>query len=80
MKIKEIREIKVNLTDEEYICLSNALNILETFEIECKTKEIDLLQNAYEEYYDNETENTELANTINLLSLILHLSGQEENE
>ena len=79
MEIKEKREIKINLTDEEYICLSNALNILETFEIACHSKEIDLLQDEYEEYYENRTEPTELANTINLLSLIIHLSGQEEN-
>lgn len=80
MKIEEIREIKINLTDEEYVCLSNALNILETFEIKCNLDEIDLLQNEYEEYYEHRTERTELATTISLLSLILHLSGQEENE
>lgn len=77
MTFEEIKTVKVKMTDDEYVCLSNALEILTNLEMQHTKENLNILQDTYEYYNDYPTHDTALVTSINFLDTLIKVADGE---
>ena len=77
MTFEEIKTVKVHMTDDEYTCLSNTLEILTKLEMQHTKETLNILQDTYEHYNDYPNSNTALVATNNFLYILLKIADGE---
>lgn len=76
MTFEETKIVKVHMTDDEYTCLSNTLDILTKLETQHTKETLNILQDTYENYNEPPS-NTALVTTNNFLYTLLKIADGE---